>query len=70
MKKVLYAILVLACIAGMSSCSKKCYCSAKLNGEEIAGRTVDNDSGKPCSDYNYKATGLGQTVEYKCKATL
>ena len=70
MKKVLFAILVLACVAGLSSCSKKCYCSGSLNGEEVAGTTVTNDSGKACSEYNYKATVLGQTVQYKCRATL
>ena len=70
MKKVLFAILVLACIAGLSSCSKKCYCKAALNGEEIAGKTVENDSGKPCNTYNYRATVLGQTVEYKCSVAL
>ena len=70
MKKVLFAILVLACIAGMSSCSKKCYCKATLNGEELAGKTVENDSGKACSSYNYRANVLGQTVEYKCSPSL
>ena len=70
MKKVLFAILVLACVAGLSSCSKKCYCSATVNGEEIAGSTVTNDSGKSCSEYNYKATILGETVQYKCRPSL
>ena len=70
MKKVLFAILVLACIAGMSSCSKKCYCKATLNGEELAGSTVTLENGKKCSDYNYKTTILGETVQYKCTMSL
>ena len=54
----------------ISSCSKKCYCKATLNGEELAGKTVENDSGKACSSYNYRANVLGQTVEYKCSPSL
>ncbi|MBO7371695.1 MAG: hypothetical protein IKN88_04165 [Bacteroidales bacterium] len=70
MKKAIFALLVLACIAGMTSCTKKCYCKATLNGEELAGKTIDNDSGKACSTYNYKATVLGQAVEFKCTMSL
>lgn len=70
MKKAIFALLVLACIAGLSSCTKKCYCKATLNGEELAGKTIDNDSGKSCSTYNYKANVLGQTVEFKCTMSL
>ena len=70
MKKAIFALLVLACIAGMTSCTKKCYCKATLNGEELAGKTIDNDSGKACSTDNYKATVLGQAVEFKCTMSL
>ena len=70
MKKILFAIVVLACVVCLSSCSKKCYCKAMVNGEEKIGSTVTLDKGKKCSDYNYKATLLGETVEYKCTMSL
>ena len=70
MKKVLFALLVFACVAGLSSCSKKCYCKAMVNGKEQVGSTVNLDQGKRCSDYNYRATLLGETVEYKCTMSL
>jgi len=70
MKKILFAILVFACVAGLSSCSKKCYCKATLNGEELVGSTVTMDEGKKCSDYNYRTTILGESVEYKCTLSL
>ena len=70
MKKVLFAIVVLACVVCLSSCSKKCYCKATINGEEVVGSTVTKDNGKKCSDYNYRASLAGQTVEYKCTMSL
>ncbi len=41
-----------------------------VNGKEQVGSTVTLDQGKRCSDYNYRATLLGETVEYKCTMSL
>ena len=70
MKKVLFAILVLACVAGLSSCSKQCYCKASVDGKEVKGNTYFLEDGKKCSDYSYAGTWAGVAVEYSCADTM
>ena len=70
MKKALLAILLLACIAGLSSCSKQCYCKASVNGKEVKGNTYFLENGKKCSDYSYSGYWGNSTVEYSCSDTM
>ena len=70
MKKILFAIVVLACVVCLSSCSKKCYCKGMYNGNEVIGSTVTLDKGKKCSDYNYTLKVGETSVQYKCTMSL
>lgn len=70
MKKVLLALVLVACVAGLSSCSKKCFCTASVDGKEVKGNTYFLDTGKKCSDYNYTGVWVGAQVEYKCHDTM
>ena len=60
-------IIVLG-VCALSSCSKKCDCKAKYNGEVVSESTVDLEDGKKCSDYNSYISILGTSVEMKCTA--
>lgn len=70
MKKIITALVIIAGIFTLSSCSKSCYCKAVVNGEEILGKIFDNEDSRPCSDYNYYDSVLGQTTEYRCVIEL
>ena len=70
MKKVLLALVLAACVAGLSSCSKQCYCKASVNGKEVKGNTYFLEDGKKCSDYSYQGIWLNNTVEYSCSDTM
>ncbi|MBP5303020.1 MAG: hypothetical protein J6Y88_07240 [Bacteroidales bacterium] len=70
MKKILLAIVLVLCLAGLSSCSKQCYCKASVNGKEVQGNTYFLEDGKKCSDYNYHGTWANVAVDYSCKDTM
>jgi hypothetical protein len=70
MKKVLLALVLAACVVGLSSCSKQCYCKASVDGKEVKGNTYFLDTGKKCSDYNYQGVWLSTPVEYSCADTM
>lgn len=70
MKKVLLGLVLLVCVFAMSSCSKKCDCKAKLNGETIWESTVELGDGEKCSDKNGKISVAGISAESKCTPVL
>ncbi|MBR3030879.1 MAG: hypothetical protein IKH93_07015 [Bacteroidales bacterium] len=70
MKKVILALLLAVCVAGLSSCSKQCYCKASVNGKAVKGNTYFLEEGKKCSDYNYKGVWETTAVEYTCADTM
>ncbi|MBR0534368.1 MAG: hypothetical protein IJK19_06780 [Bacteroidales bacterium] len=70
MKKVILALVLAACVAGLSSCSKQCYCKASLDGKEVKGNTYFLEDGKKCSDYNYKGIWGSVPVDYSCADTM
>ena len=70
MKKVLFALVLIGGVFAMSSCSKECKCSAKVNGEVVYESTVQLDDGERCSDYNTYISVLGVSAESKCTPVL
>ncbi|MBP5536200.1 MAG: hypothetical protein J6X62_05340 [Bacteroidales bacterium] len=74
MKKVILTLAVIAAVACMSSCNKKCTCTTKVNGEvQSTIEDIDitkNDNISKCKDMNSSVTILGQTTETKCKSQL
>ncbi|MBP5301946.1 MAG: hypothetical protein J6Y88_01710 [Bacteroidales bacterium] len=70
MKKVILALVLAACVAGLSSCSKQCYCKASLDGKEVKGNTYFLEDGKKCSDYSYKGVWGNTSVQYECSDTM
>ena len=66
MKKVYLALILAACVAGLSSCSKQCYCKATVDGAEVQGNTYFLEEGKKCSDYSYRGVWKAAQVEYTC----
>ena len=70
MKKVILALVLAACVAGLSSCSKQCYCKATVDGKEVKGNTYFLEDGKKCSDYSYKGVWGSTSVDYNCSDTM
>ena len=70
MKKVLFALVLIGGIFAMSSCSKECNCTVKLNGTVLAESSITLDQGEKCSDYSGKGSLLGVTGEVRCTPKL
>jgi hypothetical protein len=70
MKKLLIGLILILGICALSSCSKKCDCKAKYNGEVVYEDTVDLQDGEKCSDFNktVKIPAIGVNAEVQCKA--
>ena len=72
MKKVLFAVILVAGIFTLSSCAKKCDCTAKYNGEVVYETSLDLEEGDKCADYDKTISVpiLGVTAELKCTPVL
>ncbi len=63
MKKVLTVMAVVAMIACLGSCKKKCNCTTTMNGEVIQTVTMEATN---CSKLNVSQTMNGMVQETKC----
>lgn len=70
MKKVLLGLVLVGCVFAFSSCTKKCDCKAKFNGEVVYEQTFELSKGESCSDKNKKISVAGITAEAKCTPVL
>ena len=64
MKKVLTIVAIVAMVACMASCKKKCNCTTTGNGQVV--QTVEMESTN-CSKLNASQTVGGMVQETKCK---
>lgn len=64
MKKVLTVIAIVAVVACLGSCKKKCNCVTTMNGEVI--QTVQMEATN-CSKLNITQTMEGMVQETKCE---
>ena len=73
MKKVFLALAVIATVACMTSCNKKCTCRTYVAGV-VATTTedveLDKDTYSKCSDMNTVVTVAGTKNGIECEAAL
>lgn len=69
MKKIFLAFAVIAMVAGLSSCNKKCECKSYAGGVVGATEEIEVESGKKCKDYTTIIIEDPKTG-VECKATL
>ena len=63
MKKVLIVVAVIAMVACLGSCKKKCNCVTTMNGEVVQTTTMEATN---CAKLNVTQNMGGMTQEVKC----
>lgn len=70
MKKVLFALVLVGGIFALSSCSKECKCTVKVNDKVVMENTLELDEGNKCSSYNSYTSLFGVSGEVHCSPVL
>jgi len=70
MKKILFALVAVVAVCSLTSCSKTCRCTAKVNDEVVYDQSYELQEGEKCSDHSGKISVLGQILEAKCSTEL
>ena len=65
MKKLFFAVVAIALVAGFSSCKKECTC--KSYQDDVLISTTTYETKGPCADLNTKTTAGSITLEMKCE---
>ena len=63
MKKVLTVVAVIALVACLGSCKKKCNCVTTMNGQVVQTTTVESSN---CAKLNVSQNVGGMVQEMKC----
>ena len=63
MKKVLTVVAIVAMVACMASCKKKCNCVTTMNGEVVQTATMEATN---CAKLNVSQNVGGMVQEMKC----
>lgn len=70
MKKVLFTLVLIGGLFALSSCSKECTCTVKVNDKVIAENTIELNDGDKCSDFNSKGSLFGVSGQVRCTPQL